>query len=265
MTGVMQCPKCGFEQPEGGAECARCGVLFARLEEIQRERGKLYRPPPVKVEEPASPWRELLLQEERDAEPFRFWARTVLYGLLVVWGCRFLFATVASNYVGESFMHWIHLPFHEAGHVIFGFFGDFLHSLGGTLGQLLIPAICLVAFLFKNGDPFGASVALWWLAESFMDIGPYIADARSGELLLLGGVTGRDVPGYHDWENILGDLNLLAYDHTLGALAYAFGRLLMLAAFVWGGMLQVHQWRELKARGAADASPPSRQESKPPD
>ncbi len=27
----MVCPKCGFEQPAGGAECVRCGVVFQKL------------------------------------------------------------------------------------------------------------------------------------------------------------------------------------------------------------------------------------------
>jgi hypothetical protein len=190
-------------------------------------------------------WRELLLEEERRPDPARFWGRAALYALLFVWGWRFLLSSVAGNYVGTSFLHWVNLPFHEAGHVLFGPFGDLLRALGGTLGQLLVPAVCLATFLLRSRDPFGASVALWWLAENFMDIGPYIADARSGELLLLGGVTGQDVPGYHDWENVLGDLNLLRYDQTFGALAYDLGRLLMLAAFVWGGWLLVRQRREL--------------------
>jgi hypothetical protein len=192
-------------------------------------------------------WRALLLEEDRAPDPARFWGRVALYAFLFVWGWRFILSSVADNYVGESFLHWVNLPFHEAGHLFFGFFGDFLRALGGTLGQLLIPALCLGAFLFKSRDPFGASVALWWLSENFMDIGPYIADASSGELLLLGGVTGRDVPGYHDWENVLIDLNLLRYDRTLGALSYDLGRLLMLAAFVWGGRLLVLQHRELQA------------------
>lgn len=123
--------------------------------------------------------------------------------------------------------------------------GDFVRALGGTLGQLLIPTICLGAFLLKNRDPFGASVALWWLAENFMDIAPYVADASSGQLLLLGGVTGRDVPGYHDWENVLGDLHLLRYDRTLGDLSYGFGRVLMLAALAWGGWLLARERRRL--------------------
>jgi len=191
--------------------------------------------------------RELLLEEDRDADPVRFWGRAALYVFLFLWGWRFILSPVAANYVAESFLHMVNLPFHEAGHLIFSPFGDFVRALGGTLGQLLIPAICLGAFLLRSRDPFGASVALWWLAENFMDIGPYVADARSGELLLLGGVTGRDVPGYHDWENVLGDLNLLRYDRVLGALSYDLGRLLMLAAFVWGGWVLARQWRELRA------------------
>jgi hypothetical protein len=189
--------------------------------------------------------RELLLEEDCEADPVRFWGRAALYAFLFLWGWRFILSSVAANYVAESFLHMVNLPFHEAGHILFSPFGDFLRALGGTLGQLLIPAICLATFLLRSRDPFGASVALWWLAENFMDIGPYIADARSGELLLLGGVTGRDVPGYHDWENVLGDLNLLRYDRVLGALSYDLGRLLMLAAFVWGGWILARQWRDL--------------------
>ena len=244
----MLCPKCQFEQPDG-PECVRCGVLFSRLAEAQGTGGRMYRPvPAVAVAETpaAEEWKALLFEEEDDsADPVRFWGRAALYAILFLWSWRFLLSSVEENYVGESFLHWINLPCHEAGHVLLGFFGDFIRALGGTLGQLLIPAICVGAFLLKNRDPFGASVALWWLGESFMDIGPYIADARSGQLLLLGGVTGRDVPGYHDWENVLGDLNLLQYDQTLGALSYAFGRILMVAALAWGGWLLARERRRL--------------------
>lgn len=242
----MICPKCQFAQADGGAECPRCGIVFARhVEHVEHRAAAAIAAVPEPRE--GADWRQLLLQEEREPDPARFWGRAALYAFLFVWGWRFILSSVAGNYVAESFLHMVNLPFHEAGHVFFGPCGDFLRALGGTLGQLLIPAICLGTFLLKTRDPFAASVALWWLGESCMDIGPYIADARSGELLLLGGVTGRDVPGYHDWENVLGDLNLLQYDRALGALAYDCGRLLMLAAFVWGGALLLRQRRELQA------------------
>jgi hypothetical protein len=247
----MDCPRCQFEQPDGSAECARCGIVFSRYEALHAPEGSVFRPPPaasaVPEEEPRGWgwWRELLLPEPEEVEPAHFWGRAALAVLLFLWGWRFLLSSVAGDYVAQSFMHLINLPFHEAGHVLFSPFGEFLRVLGGTLGQLLIPSICLGAFLLRNRDPFGAAVALWWLAESFMDIAPYIADARSGELLLLGGVTGRDVPGYHDWENILGTLGLLRYDTLFGDLSYAFGRILMLAAFAWAGAALARQWRRL--------------------
>jgi hypothetical protein len=252
----MLCPKCQLEQPDGGLECVRCGIVFSRWEELHVAGGNVYRPLPAAVtvaaEEPKGlePWKELLLPaDDREVEPVYFWGRAALAAFLFLWGWRFLVSSVTDDYVARSFMHLINLPFHEAGHVLLSPFGEFMRVLGGTLGQLLIPAICLGTFLLRNRDPFAASAGLWWLAENFMDIAPYIADARSGSLLLLGGVTGRDVPGYHDWENILGTLSLLRYDTALGDLSYAFGRLLMLVAFAWGGCALVQQWRHLPATG----------------
>ena len=63
-----------------------------------------------------------------------------------------------------------------------------------------MPFVCLVTFVLKTRDPFGASVALWWSAENFMDVAPYINDARAMELILLGGFTGQEVDA-HDGQS----------------------------------------------------------------
>ena len=119
-------------------------------------------------------------------------------------------------------------------------------SLGGTLGQLLIPLLCLLVLLVKTKDPFGASVSLWWFGENFMDIAPYINDARDQELVLLGGITGREADyGFHDWEFILNEVGLLRYDHTLAYIAHSFGILLMLTSFAWAGVVLLKQYRHL--------------------
>ncbi len=184
-----------------------------------------------------------LLTIEQKISPARFYGRMFTYAFFVIWGCRFIFApmTDASN----SFMHWINLPMHEAGHIIFIPLGDFMRVLGGTLMQLLMPTIALCALLIQNRDPFGASIATWWLGQNFMDIAPYINDARAGELMLLGGVTGKDAPGYHDWENMLGTLGLLEYDHMLAYLSYYAGVVMMLASFVWGAYVLYLQSRNM--------------------
>jgi hypothetical protein len=106
--------------------------------------------------------------------------------------------------------------------------------------------VCGAVLLLRTRDAFGAAAALWWLAENFMDIAPYINDARALELVLLGGVTGKDVPDYHDWQFILGRLGLLQWDHLLAGIAQCTGIALMLAALGWAAVclwMQVKSWR----------------------
>lgn len=196
-------------------------------------------------------WRELLLPPADEVSPGAFWGRVALLAALALWSLRLLSSSLASNYAGESFLHVVNLVFHEAGHVIFSPFGELLTALGGSLMQLLVPAVCLGTFLFRTRDPFAAALALWWEGESLMDLAPYIADARAGELVLLGGVTGRDAPGYHDWENVLSTLGLLRYDTLVGGLAHNLGRLSLLAALAWAVWALCNQWRALSTAGAS--------------
>jgi hypothetical protein len=184
---------------------------------------------------------------EPGTDPIHFWGRVAAYVLLVVWGCYFIALDWHSNEIGNSFMHRVNLVFHEAGHLLFMPFGSFMMTLGGTLGQLLMPIVAGCALVIKNNDNFGASVALWWLAQSVMDCAPYIGDARALQLMLLGGGTGQDRPGVHDWENILLDLNLIQHDTRIASAADALGTVLMLAAFVWGGYMLVQQYRNLES------------------
>ncbi|MCI5192874.1 MAG: zinc ribbon domain-containing protein [Candidatus Electrothrix sp. AU1_5] len=167
-----------------------------------------------------------------------FLGRILLLIVLVLWSWKFIFASVASNTAGSSFLHLVNTPFHEAGHVVFRPFGRFITSLGGTLGQLLMPLICIVVFLMQTRDTFAAAVGLWWFGENFLDIAPYIADARAGVLPLLGGNTGRFSPyGFHDWEFILTETGLLDYDKIFARMAHGIGSALMLLALTWAGYI----------------------------
>ncbi|MBI5316458.1 MAG: zinc ribbon domain-containing protein [Nitrospirae bacterium] len=240
-TSTQSCPKCQTDQPDGATECVKCGIIFAKyrpLVSLQRQQ-----------ESPnSSRWvslaKEWLVDSDTSTDSLTFAGRVAVFLLLVWWGRGFIFTPLETNYTGESFFHLINLPFHEAGHLLFIPLGRFMTILGGSLGQILMPLVCLATFLIKTRDPFGASVALWWTAESFMDIAPYINDARAMDLMLLGGVTGKETDG-HDWNNILTMLDGLEYDHRLAHLTYNLGILLMLASFAWGGLLLVKQYRRL--------------------
>ena len=76
-----------------------------------------------------------------------------------------------------AFVHLIDLVFHEAGHVLFGFFGRFLGVLGGSLNQVLIPAVCTGYFLWHR-QLASAAVMLFWTGESLADVAIYVADGR---------------------------------------------------------------------------------------
>lgn len=174
-----------------------------------------------------------------------FFGRGLLYLFLVGWGLRFVAGHPNADVVLHSFMHNVNLPIHEAGHIVFSPFGWFLGVLGGSLMQILVPLAFVIVFFTKYRNNYGSAVTLWWLAQNFMDISPYIDDARAQRLLLLGGVTGRDAPGYHDWNNILGHLGWLEHDHLIAGISYDIGRILMVSMFVWGGYVLFKQYRHI--------------------
>lgn len=214
-------------------------ILLARLDSEKAGDGK------VSGETGADGWRQKLFAHLLPHEGARgavLAVRVAFFVALACWGVRFMSMPLQGGAQNASFMHLINLPFHEAGHVIFSLLGSFMTVLGGTLMQLLVPLVCIFAFL-KREDPFGASFGLWWEGQSLLDVAPYIYDARAGELILLGGITGQEAPDFHDWHNILSRLGLLAWDHGLAIGAKITGILLMLLTLVWMATIILNLYR----------------------
>ncbi len=206
---------------------------------------------------PPSFWgdlREVALEPPRCESPLDFWGRAVFWLLLAYYGWFYIGLAVFRSQTRVSIFDYIlsmaNLVFHEAGHIILIPLGGFMSTLGGSLFQVLIPLVFLVAFL-KKPDSFAAAVMLWWTGQNLIDLAPYIADARAQQLTLLGGVTGRDQPGYHDWNNLLTRLDWLPYDQTLAAFADGLGSLLIVAALLWSGYLLL-----LLNKARQDTTPP---------
>ncbi|MFP5305132.1 MAG: zinc ribbon domain-containing protein, partial [Gammaproteobacteria bacterium] len=150
--------------------------------------------------------------------------------------------------VWQSFLHNVDLPFHEFGHVLFRPFGEWMMYLGGSLFQCLLPLLLAGYFVFRQGQPFSAAVCLWWCGQNFIDVAPYIGDARALALPLIGEFSEEavDLRAFrHDWHNVLGALGWLNYDQRLAALAKGSGVLLMLLSWVWGGLLLRIQYANL--------------------
>lgn len=243
----MNCPKCGHEQNDENTECIRCGLIFSQYRPRDyKELLKLIRS--LEMEKTSFFKRILnyMFHTKDEIEIVYFIGRFALFIFLFIWSLKFLQCSIESNYVNKSFMHLVNLPFHEAGHIFFRPLGRVLHSLGGSLGQVIMPLVCTLVLLIKTRDTFGTSIGFWWTGESILDMAPYINDARSMSLQLLGGNTGASAPyGFHDWNFVFSELDLLKYDHLIANIAEMTGKLFMILAMLWGLTLLIKQFRRL--------------------
>ena len=234
----MNCPKCAAEQPDGAVSCTECGIVFEKFARYQAKQARRAEAKQQAIE---------ALPIPQAGNDLVFYGRGFVLLLLIWFSWGLIPVSLTTNAAGQSFLHLINLPFHEAGHIVFHPFGAVITSLGGSLGQLLMPLICLFVLWFKTRDAFGAGVCAWWFGENLLDIAPYINDARDLALPLLGGNFGDSSPyGFHDWEFILSETGLLHLDHTFASIAHVSGSIIMLAAIAWCAYWLKQQYGILK-------------------
>lgn len=240
-----RCPKCGHRPlPEDQAlpaACPACGVILAK---VAAAAVHLRRPPAVDEPTDSGPGlADLLLQVPERVDALHWWLRAMLLAAFAVWGEVLIAQDYRVGEIGSSFLHGPLLLFHEAGHVIFRLFGEWVGVFGGTLAQLLLPAVIVVAFLWKNHDPFGAALGLWLLGVSLLDVAPYMYDALQPQLTLLNGSVGE--AGGHDWIYLFESTGLRPRAQFFGAATHKLGALVLLAALGWGAWLLVLQRRRI--------------------
>lgn len=119
------------------------------------------------------------------------------------------------------------LAFHEAGHMIYGVFGDTAALYGGVLGQLTFPLVVVIVF-FVRRQPHAVAVGLIWAGQNLMNIARYMADARARELPLVGG-------GEHDFEHIFTRWGVLHRDVEIADTTRMIGWIVIIAALAWLG------------------------------
>lgn len=190
---------------------------------------------------------ERLTHVPEDSTRSQWIGRLCLFVFLLVWGLVLARMDVRTGEIGNAFLHRPLLIFHEAGHVIFRPLGEWMMVMGGTLGQLLMPTILGLALLIKNRDPFGASVGLWFLGISVLDVAPYVYDAAQPQLMLLNGSTGEE--GGHDWIYLLRSMGLLERSRMLGTFVHAAGVMVLLFSWAWGAYLLLRQKTMLNEGG----------------
>jgi hypothetical protein len=240
------CPKCSHTplptDQSLPAACPACGIILAKfIDRSGVEDADVAPTIDAALPEPNLHQRlfaAIVYVPER-VESTGFWARCLLLVLFGLWGVRLIWLDHETGEMMSSFLHGPLLVFHEAGHVIFSPLGEFIMIFGGSLAQLLMPAVIVAALLFRNRDPFGAAIGAWFLGVSLLDLAPYVYDALHPQLLLLGGHTGEE--GGHDWIYLLEETGLLQQAQTLGWLVHKSGAFLIFAAIGWAGWLLKQQ------------------------
>jgi len=134
-------------------------------------------------------------------------------------------------------MDVVFVPIHEGGHLLFSYFGQFLHVAGGTLLQLFVPAALAIYFAFQRQIQ-GAAFCLFFVFEQLLPIATYMADARTQELPLL--TVGDPEFVIHDWNALFGSLGVLNHDIQIASAVRSLGWLGMLATVAW------FSWRSWK-------------------
>jgi len=133
-----------------------------------------------------------------------------------------------AAYVGDwHFIDNVNVFIHEGGHVIFWPFGEFLHVLGGSLTQVLLPLLFVIYFYFQK-QFYSAGLTLFWVGENLLNVSWYAADAVRMQLPLL---FGDD--SIHDWNWLLIYTGQLHHTAGIALVIRLLGTLAIAAATVW--------------------------------
>ena len=237
------CPKCGHKLPQAmpaDSACPVCGVYFMKWGQPGGAAARYADEADDLPDDEQHGFLAALLQPLDKLDAASFYGRCAALAFLTVWSWFLFRYDYRTGEINASFMHNILLPIHEAGHVFFWLFGQFLMVLGGSLFQLLLPFAISVAFIVMRRDNFGAAICFWWASVSLVDLSPYIYDALHPQLQLVGGGTGAD-NGRHDWIYLLNTVGQLQHAQFWGGLAHFIGGVAMFIALAWGAFILLRQ------------------------
>jgi hypothetical protein len=143
----------------------------------------------------------------------------------VLASCYFLWAVFHP--AEWRFVDSFNLVMHEAGHILFIPFGQFMTIAGGSLFQVIVPTAFAVYFCYQE-KYYSCALLLFLVGESLINVSVYANDAVAMELPLLGGDDS-----IHDWNWMLDRLGWLGHTREIAGAIAALGALTILSACVW--------------------------------
>ena len=138
------------------------------------------------------------------------------------------FLWIAYDPMEGSFLDNVDLPIHETGHLIFRLFGEFMSIAGGSLFQVIVPAVFVGYFVWRF-QYYSAAIVLFWVGQSILNVWVYASDAVVMQLVLTSGFTGSE-GSFHDWNYLLTHTGLIGSTKSVAGVIRAAGTLVIIAA-----------------------------------
>lgn len=182
---------------------------------------------------------EPFLDDARDWCRGKMWfPRALLLAFLV-----YIFVLKIGDATRWTIFYGITLGFHEMGHLLTAFLGQFICALAGSVFQIAVPIATIIIFL-RQPDYFGMSVGGFWLSYSLYELSAYVGDARAKDLPLVGFASQEDL--VHDWGYLLGRLHMLPLDHFFAFILKTAGFFSGVASFAFAVWLLMTMWRSAR-------------------
>lgn len=144
----------------------------------------------------------------------------ILFSIYFLW--------IAYDPMQGSFLDNVDLPVHETGHLLFRPFGEFMMVAGGSLFQVIVPAVFVGYFVWQKSY-YSAAIVLFWVGQSILNVFVYAADATVMQLVLTSGFTGSE-GSFHDWNYLLTSTGLLSSTKTVAGIIRIAGTFIIIAA-----------------------------------
>ena len=141
------------------------------------------------------------------------------------------FLWIAYDPMLGSFLDLVDLPIHETGHLLFRLFGEFMGIAGGSLFQVIFPAVFVGYFVWRE-QYYSAAIVLFWVGQSILNVWVYAADAVVMQLVLTSGFTGSE-GSFHDWNYLLTQTGLLGSTKVVAGIIRSVGTLVIIASGVF--------------------------------
>ena len=155
--------------------------------------------------------------------------KLALAGLFIIY-----FGWIALDPMQGCFLDTVDLPIHETGHLLFRPFGQFMMVAGGSLFQVMMPAIFVGYFVWQRSF-YSAAIVLFWVGQSILNVWVYAADAVVMQLVLTSGFTGSE-GSFHDWNYLLTTTGLITSTKIVAGIIRFIGTLVIISA----GVLSVY-------------------------